>query len=315
MRDKPRLSRRGGWQKSRENPGTCPLQALAGPHMAFLSDGTGMVNRGNDSQYSAIALPNPPIRAWGWLPPLVFLVLAVGVAVLGLNTAVFEWLNHLPVITGDALWANLTVYGNTVVAFALLLPWYRRHPEVVWAAILAALPGSLWVGILKPLIHHPRPAAVLPHHLLHVIGPRLLANSFPSGHTTTAFALSGVLALSYGDRKWRAACLGMAIMIGLSRSAVGAHWPMDVLGGALGGWLSAWIGVIWARHWNFGLRKGPRRVLAVFCLMCALALFVYPRAYPQARAMLTMLAIVLLGISLREWLQGRQSASHASDQH
>lgn len=259
-----------------------------------------------DNPYLEFSPPNPLIGAWGWLPPLLILGLLLGMVAFGLNTTVFEWLNHLPAITGDALWANLTVFGNTVVAFALLLPWYRRHPDILWAALLAALPATLWVVILKPLIHHPRPAAVLPYHLIHVIGPRLFANSFPSGHTTTIFAFSGVLALSRDDWKWRMICLGGASIIGLSRSAVGAHWPIDELGGAFGGWLSAWVGVVWARHWTLGLRKGPRLVLTALCLGCTLTLFVYPDAYIQARPMLITLSIILLGISAREWFENRQ---------
>ncbi|AOU98795.1 hypothetical protein BI364_13205 [Acidihalobacter yilgarnensis] len=249
-----------------------------------------------------------PAGPWGWAPPLIALLLAALVVVLGADEAVFEWLNGLPTATGDVLWANVTVYGDTVVAFALLLPWCRHHPEIVWAAFLAVLPATLWVDVLKPLLHHPRPAAVLPPELIHVIGPRLLANAFPSGHTTTIFTLAGVLALSRSGGGWRGTCLGFAVLIGLSRSAVGAHWPLDELGGAFGGWLAAWIGVVWARHWGFGLRAYPRRVFAGLCLCCTLALFVYDGGYSQARPMLPLLAVALLATTVAEWIQSRRAA-------
>lgn len=258
---------------------------------------------------SEVVFNAPVIGVWGWMPPVVSLLMAMLTVAFHGNRTLFEWFNALPEYTGDALWANLTVFGDTVVAFALLLPWYRRHPEIIWAAFLAALPASVWVDVLKPLFHHPRPAAVLPPHLIHVIGPRLFANSFPSGHTTTIFTLAGVLALSRPGRAWRATCLSLAILVGLSRSAVGAHWPLDEIGGAFGGWLAAWAGVMGSRYWNFGLRPLPRRVFAALCLCCTLVLFVYDGGYSQARPMLDLLAVVLLATAMTQWSQGRRGIS------
>lgn len=55
-------------------------------------------------------------------------------------------------------------------------------------------------------------------------------NSMPSGHTTVSFAglvMIGMLAPKYKVLTWT-----LAIIIGLSRIAVGAHWPSDVILGA-----------------------------------------------------------------------------------
>jgi membrane-associated phospholipid phosphatase len=54
--------------------------------------------------------------------------------------------------------------------------------------------------------------------------------SFPSGHATTAFAAAVVLAFLY-PRQTRA-FLGLAVLVGLSRVVLGAHFPSDVLAGA-----------------------------------------------------------------------------------
>lgn len=54
--------------------------------------------------------------------------------------------------------------------------------------------------------------------------------SFPSGHTITAFASATALALFLP--RWRVPLLLLATLVGLSRLAVGAHYPSDVLAGA-----------------------------------------------------------------------------------
>ncbi|WP_237479132.1 phosphatase PAP2 family protein [Lichenibacterium dinghuense] len=61
--------------------------------------------------------------------------------------------------------------------------------------------------------------------------------SFPSGHTTSAFAAAVALGLvSPRLRPW---LLGGAALVGISRVVVGAHYPSDVVGGAALGSLAA----------------------------------------------------------------------------
>jgi undecaprenyl-diphosphatase len=55
--------------------------------------------------------------------------------------------------------------------------------------------------------------------------------SFPSGHATTAFATAVVLAAWYPRQA--VVFVGLAALVGLSRILLGAHFPSDVLAGAL----------------------------------------------------------------------------------
>jgi membrane-associated phospholipid phosphatase len=94
--------------------------------------------------------------------------------------------------------------------------------------------------------------------LKHLVGrarPRLIDNmgafhfdpfsftsvqaSFPSGHTITAFAAAWTLGLFLP--KWRIVLFSLAILVGISRIMVGAHYPADVLAGAAVGLVSAWL--------------------------------------------------------------------------
>lgn len=78
--------------------------------------------------------------------------------------------------------------------------------------------------------------------------------SFPSGHTTTAFALC--YSVSFLVPRAFTAMLGLAVLIALSRIIVGAHYPTDVLGGAIVGTLGAYLvrNVFAGRGWVFETR-------------------------------------------------------------
>ena len=61
-------------------------------------------------------------------------------------------------------------------------------------------------------------------------------NSFPSGHSSSVFAIATLIGLEYWDTKWvPAVCFGLAGFTALYRLAVNDHWASDVLfGSALG---------------------------------------------------------------------------------
>jgi membrane-associated phospholipid phosphatase len=65
--------------------------------------------------------------------------------------------------------------------------------------------------------------------------------SFPSGHTSSAFALATSLSLSYPEWYIIAPSYVWAGMVGFSRMDLGVHYPSDVLAGALVGAGSAWL--------------------------------------------------------------------------
>ncbi len=74
------------------------------------------------------------------------------------------------------------------------------------------------------------------------LGPYALTSdntSFPSGHTSTAFAVAAVVATSYDSWWIKGLSYGLASIAGLSRIHDNKHWASDVFVGALLGW---WIG-------------------------------------------------------------------------
>ena len=67
--------------------------------------------------------------------------------------------------------------------------------------------------------------------------------SFPSGHTTAAFA-SMVPLFILGKKKISWLALVFAVMMGISRIYLGVHYASDVLGGIVVGSLAGLVGYI-----------------------------------------------------------------------
>jgi undecaprenyl-diphosphatase len=65
--------------------------------------------------------------------------------------------------------------------------------------------------------------------------------SFPSGHTSSAFATATSLSLTYSKWYVIVPSYGWAVTVGYSRMHLGVHYPSDVLAGALIGAGSAWL--------------------------------------------------------------------------
>ncbi len=214
---------------------------------------------------------------WFWGIPLAALISLIIVWATDLNLALFLWFNGLSQYTGKLLWSHLTLLGDGVVALVLILPFIGRRPDIVRAMMVAALLAMVWALGLKPLVGAMRPAAILSADALTIIGPVLKQHSFPSGHTTTIFTLAGVLCLH--SRTWglRLALLALAVMVGSSRMVVGAHWPVDVLAGAFGGWLAAGFGTMLAQKWKAGLLPKIQRRFALLLMILAVWLLLYHR--------------------------------------
>jgi membrane-associated phospholipid phosphatase len=68
---------------------------------------------------------------------------------------------------------------------------------------------------------------------------KTISSSFPSGHTTVAFAAATVFAMEYKDKPWVPVfAYSAASLIGISRITENKHWATDVLVGAALGYIS-----------------------------------------------------------------------------
>lgn len=131
----------------------------------------------------------------------------------------------------------LTRAGDTSswTAVVLLLLAAGR-PFTVLGARLAAgtLLGTLLSQLLKRSLLRPRPTSAIAGFEALAENPDRF--SFPSGHTTAAFAAA--VALAGAPFGLGPAALALAVGIGLSRVYLGAHYPLDVAAGMFLGTIS-----------------------------------------------------------------------------
>ncbi len=224
--------------------------------------------------------------ATGVLAATTFAFVVVAVAFMAngpLNVRTFEAVQAATRALPDPFWSCVTICGTGVVAFALLSPTLAWRPRWFAAAIVGAALGGAYSNGMKRLFGLPRPAAVLDAAHLHAIGHALRANTFPSGHSVTAFALAALLAFA-STRPLRTAAwtLPLAALVALSRIAVGAHWPADLAAGAAGGWVAGALGVAIVERWRGWNTRAGVRAMAVVSIGIGASLFVVDLGYPQA---------------------------------
>ncbi|TVQ85189.1 MAG: phosphatase PAP2 family protein [Chromatiaceae bacterium] len=247
---------------------------------------------------------DPPGAArWLWWAVL-------GCALTGLTlfqaagyTAGFAWLNAYGALVPAPLWQWLTVLGDERVAFCLALLLARRHPRLFWTLILAALVAIAYGRGLKALLAMPRPPALLTPDSFNLIGIPLRRLSFPSGHSVTAGVFFGVLAYYARGPGWRGLWLLLALLVGLSRVAVGVHWPVDVAAGLGGGLLAVLAGAWLARRFPVGMQDGSVHLALVSAAaIVSIGLFYDHGGYPGAARPLQALAAVALGRAVLDYV-------------
>jgi membrane-associated phospholipid phosphatase len=146
-----------------------------------------------------------------------------------------------------------TQLGNVVTAGLLAgLFFALSYRGLAVEIILGTLTLWLVVETIKALTHRARP--FLDVAGARVIGWRERGRSFPSGHTAQSFFLVTLLTHQFHLGLWGAAALyAVAVLVGFTRVYVGAHYPRDVIGGAVLGTVWGILVTLVDPYW-FGLR-------------------------------------------------------------
>jgi glycosyltransferase 2 family protein len=144
----------------------------------------------------------------------------------------FRLLNDLPSalepVLAAVMQAGNLAAGPALAAVALFAGRHRLAGRLLVAGPVA------WIlaKVVKDLIQRPRPTGFL-EQVARFEGTGL---GFVSGHTAVAAALA-TAATPYLPRRVQRVVWAVAWVVGLARIYVGAHLPLDVIGGAALGWM------------------------------------------------------------------------------
>lgn len=154
---------------------------------------------------------------------------------------------------GDSAWMGILLAIIWVDTFIMgkfrpqnpLWPTLRNRAAYVFGAVLISGIGVL---IVKAIVGRARPYKVEATTGEMFFNPLSLASDFaswPSGHTTTAFAFAAAVGLLYPRSRWL--LFPLAALTAYSRMALGVHYLGDVVMGAIWGTVCAILVFHWLR--------------------------------------------------------------------
>lgn len=137
----------------------------------------------------------------------------------------------------DQFFIYITNYLNwLVLLFTLVWALWggKKEKQILFIAVLGIVLGIFLIQLIHLFITEPRPFLTLS---ITPLIPPPTSFSFPSGHATIASALTTAYFLEKSRLTPYVAVA--AFLVSFSRIYVGVHYPLDILGGVIVGFVSA----------------------------------------------------------------------------
>ncbi len=175
-------------------------------------------------------------------------VLVGGVILFGVDQELLNGLQKIRDESFTTLLDNAEPLGDH---YAVLIPAaYYIHSKLLGGgensfrtardSTHAALIAAVGTHVLKIVVGRERPRRENGPYQFHPFGAD--DRSFPSGHTTSAFAMATAVAMNSEHPLVPYVAYTTATLVGLQRIHVDAHWPSDVFfGAAIGHGVANWV--------------------------------------------------------------------------
>lgn len=190
------------------------------------------------------------------------ILMAIGtgilILVLGKN-GTFQLINSNHHEIADQFFKYFTHYGDGLMWAPLGIYCYFYRRKYFIAVVAGVIISTIIAQLLKRVVYPDelRPISYLseifPVHVVDGVTMRKV-HSFPSGHTTTAFAMALIMAYIINRKIWSVILPVLALLAGYSRVYLGQHFPTDIFAGMCIGIVSAVLSLLvykeMIRHFN-----------------------------------------------------------------
>ena len=166
----------------------------------------------------------------------------------------FRWFNDPPGALGAVIGLVnplLRPVGLTLLIVAVVVVLFVSRRNVFWPLVTSACGAGILAYLIanavKRVVDRGRPPAYLAEVLFHGYPTDPRGNGYPSSHTAVTVAVV-VGAWPWLNRPWRVGSVVAAAAIALNRMYVGAHFPLDILGGVAVGLVSGGLVLVVAQR-------------------------------------------------------------------
>lgn len=153
--------------------------------------------------------------------------------------------NNKHTIFYDFIFKNITLFGEAWFGVPMCLYLFYKNKKWGIVATVVSISSSIVSQVNKHFIFENalRPALVLKNYKLNFVDGVDIAHyySFPSGHTTFAFAIFTCLAFLYKKPLVQVLFLFCAVLVGFSRIYLLQHFLKDVYVGSIFGFFTAFV--------------------------------------------------------------------------
>jgi membrane-associated phospholipid phosphatase len=150
--------------------------------------------------------------------------------------AVFHAVNGLPGAAYWPVWVVMQLGQVLAVPATAVVALVARRVRLALDLALSGAAAYVLAKVVKVVVYRGRPGQLLDDVILRHAPAS--GHGFVAGHAATAFALAAA-AFPYLGKRGRWVAVGAAAIVAAARVYVGAHLPLDALGGAALGWMSA----------------------------------------------------------------------------
>jgi membrane-associated phospholipid phosphatase len=202
-----------------------------------------------------------------FIPYLLILITCLVVKLCFTREAIYFAINARHFDFGDILFTYATNLGEgyMVVTLTLIMLCFSYRKTILLITSFAV--SGITVQIVKHIFKAPRPVIYFEKDLSSIYFVKGIAlmhnNSFPSGHTVTAFSAAVVLSYLAVNKKTNYVYLALALLVAYSRMYLSQHFFEDVTAGSIIGTMSTIMWVTWmdnrpfmhSQRWSMGLLK------------------------------------------------------------